>query len=42
MSSVNGYSFYFDDGSTLITLPITPGELKITVGSRNETVDLIN
>jgi hypothetical protein len=42
MSSVNGYDFYFEDGSTLITLPITPGELKIKVGSRNETVDLIN
>ena len=42
MSSVNGYTFYFDDGSTLITFPITPGELTIKVGSRNETVDLIN
>lgn len=42
MSSVNGYSFYFDDGSTLVTLPITPGELNIKAGSRNETVELIN
>lgn len=42
MSNINGYSFYFDDGSTVITLPITPGELSIKVGSNNDVVTLIN
>lgn len=42
MSSTNGYSFYFDNGSKVVTLPITPGELSITVDSRNEVVNLIN
>lgn len=38
----NGYSFYFDDGSTVITFPITPASLSITVGSNNEVVTLID
>lgn len=38
----NGYDFYFKDGSTVLTFPITPGELTLNVGSNNETVTLIN
>lgn len=38
-----GYEFIFDDGSgDLLILPITPAELTIKSGSRNETIDLIN
>lgn len=37
-----GYIFYFDDGSDLLTFPITPGELTIKRGSNNEVVTLIN
>ena len=40
--SINGYTFYFDDGNTLMTLPITPEELTIKVGSKNEVVTLIS
>lgn len=45
MVSKVGYDFYFYDqteSSRLILFPITPPKLKITVGSRNETVELIN
>ena len=38
----NGYNFYFKDGSDVLTFPITPGELSITVGSNNKVVTLIN
>ena len=38
----NGYDFYFKDGSTVLTFPITPGELTLNVGSNNETVTLID
>lgn len=38
----NGYDFYFKDGSKVLTFPITPGELTLTVGSTNETVTLID
>lgn len=38
----HGYEFYFIIGKTRVTLPITPGELKISSGSNNETVTLIN
>lgn len=38
----NGYDFYFAADDRVLRLPITPGELKISVGSRNETIDLIN
>lgn len=37
-----GYTFYFDDGSDLLTFPITPGELSISVGSNNKVVTLID
>ena len=37
-----GYNFYFADGSDLLTFPITPSELSITVGSNNKVVTLIN
>lgn len=37
-----GYTFYFKDGSDLLTFPITPGELSIRVGSNNKTVTLIS
>ena len=37
-----GYHFYFKDGSNVLTFPITPGELSITVGSNNKVVTLIN
>ena len=38
----NGYNFYFKIGSDILTFPITPGELTITVGSNNKTVTLID
>lgn len=38
----NGYTFYFQDGSTVMTFPITPAELSIKVGSNNKTVSLIS
>ena len=38
----NGYDFYFKVGDTVLTFPITPGELKIKVGSKNKTINLIN
>lgn len=38
----NGYDFYFKDGKNVLTLPITPSELTIKVGSNNKTVNLIN
>lgn len=38
----NGYNFYFADGSDVLTFPITPGELKIKVGSKNKVVTLIS
>lgn len=37
-----GYDFYFKDGSDVLTFPITPGELNITVGSKNKVVTLIS
>lgn len=37
-----GYNFYFKDGGDVLTFPITPGELKISTGSKNKTVTLIN
>lgn len=37
-----GYDFYFKIGSKLLTLPITPPDLKIKVGSNNKVVTLIN
>ena len=38
----NGYDFYFKDGSDVLIFPITPGELKISVGSKNKVVTMIN
>lgn len=42
----NGYNFYFSDKEkeelVILTLPITPGELTIKVGSNNKTITLIN
>ena len=38
----NGYNFYFKDGSDVLTFPITPSELSISVGSNNKTVNLIS
>lgn len=38
----NGYDFYFQDGSDLLTFPITPPSLRIQVGSNNKVVNLIN
>lgn len=37
-----GYNFYFSEGGDVLTFPITPPSLKISVGSNNETVTLIN
>lgn len=37
-----GYYFYFVYSTYVIPLPITPGELNITVGSNNKVVTLIN
>lgn len=42
MSLQHGYDFYFMDGDNVLTFPITPGELTIKVGSRNETITLMN
>lgn len=38
----NGYEFYFKDGSNVLTFPITPSELSISVGSNNKVITLIN
>lgn len=40
----NGYNFYFADRNdkAVLTFPITPGELTISIGSKNETITLIN
>lgn len=38
----NGYNFYFKDGDNVLTFPITPSELSIRVGSKNEVVSLIS
>lgn len=38
----NGYNFFFADGKEVLTFPITPSELSIKVGSKNETVTLIS
>ena len=37
-----GYNFYFKDGSDVLTFPITPSELSISVGSNNKIITLIN
>lgn len=37
-----GYDFYFKIDDQVMTFPITPGSLRITVGSNNETINLIN
>ncbi len=45
MVSKVGYDFYFYDqteSSRLVVFPITPPKLEVTVGSRNEVVELIN
>lgn len=42
MTNKYGYLFYFDDGKDVMEFPITPSELSIKVGSKNETVTLIN
>lgn len=39
---ITGYDFYFKDGSDVLTFPITPSELTITVGSNNKKVTLIS
>ena len=38
----NGYNFFFDDGSEVLTFPITPGALDIKVGSKNKVITLID
>lgn len=38
----NGYNFYFQDGSDVLTFPITPSKLSIKVGSKNKVVNLID
>ena len=42
MANKYGYLFYFADGEDVMEFPITPSELSIKVGSKNETVTLIN
>lgn len=42
MSNPYGYNFYFKDGSEVLTLPITPAELSIKVGSNNKVITLIS
>ena len=41
MSNPYGYNFYFKDGAEVLTLPITPSELSIKVGSNNKVITLI-
>lgn len=36
-----GYHFYFEVDRDVLTFPITPSELKIKVGSKNEVITLI-
>lgn len=38
----NGHEVYFDTLNGLLTFPITPSEMSIKVGSKNETVTLIS
>lgn len=38
----NGYNFYFKDGEDVLTFPITPAKLSISVGSNNKVITLIN
>lgn len=42
MASTHGYTFYFVDGSDMLTFPITPGELTYKQGSNNKTITLID
>lgn len=42
MPNPHGYLFYFDDGSEILTFPVTPSELSIKVGSKNKVVTLIS
>ena len=37
-----GYDFYFKIGDEVLTLPITPASFKMTIGSNNKVVTLIN
>lgn len=37
-----GYNFFFGEGGSVLTFPITPAELRIKVGSKNSVVTLIN
>lgn len=37
-----GYDFYFNIGGEVLTLPVTPASFKMTVGSNNKVVTLIN
>lgn len=37
-----GYDFYFKIGEEVLTLPITPSSLRMTIGSNNKVVTLIN
>lgn len=37
-----GYDFYFKIGDEVLTLPITPASFKMTVGSNNKVITLIN
>lgn len=37
-----GYDFYIAYGAVVLRLPITPGELNISVGSNNKTITLID
>lgn len=37
-----GYDFYFTIGEEVLTLPITPSSLKMSIGSKNKVVTLIN
>lgn len=42
MANNYGYNFYFKVGNDVLTFPITPSELTITVGSNNKVVTLIS
>ena len=42
MGAAYGYTFYVDIGGDILTFPITPGELSITIGSNNKVVTLIS
>lgn len=42
MANSYGYDFYFNINGRILTLPITPSELTINIGTNNKVITLIN